>query len=670
MNPKIILCLALVLSVRPVLAASGMFPKMPAASKAYVADCSKDKSGVMTSWALEGMVNQQSAEAYVAISEWDWQQLIYSRKPFEVLALPSGENAGLRSLFQKYQGRVKKMFVYDPEKDWTLYFALMSSAQQNGIAVTESIRNELTTEFAWKGEVEDFRNRWSSRIEAYDWALANLMSGCNKQVVFATAQNTPLIDYLVASKGFAFWLDFNGERSEVQKIFRTTGYGVGTSLMGYANTGDLANVVANPFGIGYVTSDLYANGSFWSSFPDKTYTQAAGRAVVAQPGKIYVSIMFSDGDNLQFDQNALYHFWRDLWQGTPHGIVPVAMALSPTLQELNSPLLDWYYSRMTINDELMAGPNGVQFIHIRDFNSEMFPAWCKLSSDWCRDAGFHTVRIWLAPNPSEKYTTYMKTCGLDGVLGEGGSVQPGFPPKLGTGGATSEEELGDYFASLSPNPRIPVFYNVTCIAGDFCPGDRGYAAIVRQVNRIELAYPDRYVFLLPKDQFATIRNYYHIGNPAETYTDISTIVGQPGTDEGLMPVSADDGDFKIVDHEGTSCWLLPKHTPPQFFYLSKDKKYRLTPHSNLEIELEYLDVGTGDIGMEYDSSDLQTKVSGAYKGHPNYVQRTNTGQWKSARFQFNDALFAGRQNGGADFRFYNGGDDLLIRAVRLSRVIP
>ncbi len=667
MKPKIILCLVLTLSVRPIFAASGLFPKMPAAPKVYVADCSKDKSGIMTSWALEGMVNQESAEVYVAISEWDWEQLKYSGKPFEVLKLPGGENAGLRSLFKKYQSQIKKMFLYDPEKDWTFYLALMASAQQNGIPVTEAVRNQLTAEFDWKGETEDFRTRWGNRTEAYNWALANLMPNCNKQVVFATALNTPLIDYAVASKGFVFWLDFDGERSEVQKIFQTTGYGVGTSLMGYANTGDLANIVSNPFGIGYVVSNLYANGSFWSSFPDKTYTQAPGRAVVAQKGKVYVSIIFSDGDNIFFDQNPIYHLWRDLWQGTPHGTVPVAMELSPTLQELNSPLLDWFYSRMTDNDELMAGPTGVQFIHIRDFNAELFPAWCKLSRDWCVDAGFHTVIMWLAPNPSVKYNMYLQTCGLDGVIGEGGAIQAGFAPKLGTVAVRSEEQLAHELALMTPNPKVPVFCNLTCIAGDFGRGDRGYAAVTRQVNRSELAFPDRYVFLLPKDQFATIRNYYHLGNPAETYTDISTIVGRPGTSDGLTPVGAGDGDFKIVEHDGTSCWFLPKHTPPQFFYLAKDKKFRLPPHSNLEIELEYLDVGTGDIGLEYDSNDLQAAVRGVYKAHPNYVHRTNTGQWKSARFQVNDALFAGRQNGGADFRFYNGGDDLLIRAVRATK---
>jgi hypothetical protein len=676
MNPGVLTAcriafLGMVLNLQPVEAASGMFPKMPAAPKAYVSDCSKDWPDARTvAFALQGLINQQSAEVYIADSEWDWEQLKYCGKPFERLPLPDGKNGGLRSLFHKYQGRVKKMFVYDPGKDWTWYLALMAAAQQNGIPVTESIKDELTAEYGWKGEVMDFRNRWDNRIEAYDWALVNLMPACNKQVVFATSLNMPLFDYAVASRGFAFWLDFDGERAEVQKIFGTMGYGVGTSLMGYANTGDLANEVSNPFGIGYVASDLYANGSFWSSFPDKTYTQAAGRAVAAQPGKVYVSIMWSDGDNLQFDQNALYHLWRDLWQGTPHGIVPVATALSPTLQELNPPLLDWFYSRMTDNDELMTGPTGIQFIHIRDYNAGLFPAWCKLTHDWCADAGFHTVRIWLAPYPSAKYTEYMTTCGFDGVIGEGGRIQAGFPPKIETFAASSEEELFNQLTAVKPNPRAPVFYNVACITGDFCQGDRGNAAIVRQAQRVESAYPGRYVFLLPKDQLATLRNYYHLGEPAETYTDISSVAGLPGKDEGLVPVTVGDGEFKTVDHEGTPCWLASKHTPPHYFYLVKNHGYRLPPHTNLEIELEYLDVGSGVIGLDYDSSDIQARVAGAYKPHPHSVDRTNSGQWQVARFQVNDALFAGRQNGGADFRFYNGGDDLLIRAVRIRQVEP
>lgn len=641
----------------------GLFPKMPAAPKAYVVNCQQDsRDALKTAWALQGLINRRSAEVYIISNSLHREQLEDGGKPFELLTRLTGDDAGLRTLFQKCQWRVKKMFVYDVEKDWTWYLALMAAAQQDGIPVTESLKNALTSEFGWKGEVEDFRDRWANRIEAYDWALAKLMPACSKQVVFAlrSDRQLPLVDYAVASKGFAFWLDFYDEyeKAEVKKIFQTKGYGVGTSLMGYGSGGDEANATANRYGIGYVVSDLYANGSFWSSFPNKTYTQALGRAVAAQPGKIYAHIMWSDGDNIQFDQNALYHFWHDPARGS----VPVATELSPTLQELNPPLLDWYYSRMTDNDELVAGPTGVQFIYIRDFKDELFPAWCRLNRTWCAGAGFHSARIWLAPNPSVKYSTYMKSCGLAGMLGEGRALKSGFPPKIDTWGASNEEQLFEHLAAMEPNPQAPVFCGFTCIVAGFDKRDGGYSAIKRQVDRVEAAYPGRYVFLLPKDQFATIEAYY--------YSDARQIAGRPGGDDGLAPVSAGDGEFTVVERDGEHCWLVPKHTPPHYFYLKVTGTFRPQPGKALEIELEYFDAGSGEIVMDYDSTDIQATLGGAYKKHPYTIHRTNKAQWQQASFRVNDAGFGGSQNGHADFRFTNGGDDLLIRAVRVRRVGP
>ena len=348
-----ILYFGIIFSGQSIFAASGLFPKMPAAAKVYVADTRKDSENArMTAWTLQGLINQSSAEVYVICRPFDLEQLEKSGKPFEKLKPLAGDDAGLRTLFQKYQGQVKKMFIYDPDKDWTWYLALMSGAQQGGIPITESVKDKLISEFGWKGDVEDFRNRWLNRIEAYDWALANLMPKCTKQVIFALKNGMPLDDYVAASKGFAFWLDFGkpDEQVEIKKVFSTKGYGVGTSLMGYGNIGDEANYTSNPYGIGYVVSDYYSNGSFWSSFPNKTYTQAPGKAVKAEAGKIYACISWSDGDNIQFDQYPIYRLWQDPARGT----IPVATPLAPALQELNSPCGEWYDANKTTNDELEA----------------------------------------------------------------------------------------------------------------------------------------------------------------------------------------------------------------------------------------------------------------------------------------------------------------------------
>lgn len=123
-----------------------------------------------------------------------------------------------------------------------LGFALvLAGAQQDGIPVTEALKNNLTSEFDWTGDVEDFRDRWTNRIEAYDWALANFMPNCSRQVAFGVSNEKWLTDYVVAAKGFVFWLNAKKPRQQPEieifwahdKSFDTPYYGLGTSLMGH-----------------------------------------------------------------------------------------------------------------------------------------------------------------------------------------------------------------------------------------------------------------------------------------------------------------------------------------------------------------------------------------------------------------------------------------------------
>lgn len=642
-------------SVAPTTAPSGLFPKMPAAPIAYVVSPrGDDKDARMTCLALQGLINQRSAEVYVLTNPWHMDQLKASGHPFEVLERMPGENGALRALFRKYRGSIKKMVVYDPEKDWTWYLALMIAAQQDGLPVTPAIQKSLVTELGWTGQVDDLRDRWASGPKAYEWALANLMPHCSKQVVFAVRYEKPLADYVAATKGFVFWLNFRTEQPQINKIFQTKGYAVGTSLMGYANSGDDANAIANQHGIGYVVSDFYANGSFWSSFPNKAYTQTRGQVIDAQPGKIYASIMWSDGDNLSFDQNPLYLFWKERARGT----VPVATSISPTLQELNPPLLDWYYAQLKENDELVAGPAGVQFIFVKDYPERLFLAWCHLTRDWCGGAGLHSARIWVAPIGSPNYNTFMRSCGFDGVLGEGWSIKPGLPPKIDALSASDEEELYKQFLSVQPKANAPVFVNFTPIVEGFNKKNGGYAAIQRQVDRVEAAYPGRYVFVLPKDQFATIRATYNTKTPE--------VVGGPDVRQpGVSALDIGDGHFEIVERAGSRCWHAAKD---KYLYFEVDDRFLAQPGQPLEIQFEYFDNGVAEIGLEYDSTDSRLPLGGAYKPHRNVVHRAAGGKWKVARITVSDANLAGRQNGGADFRLSTGGDDLFVHAARVRRI--
>ena len=69
-----ILFFGIILSVQSVLVASGMFPKMQAATNAAVINIQNDSDNAkMTAWALQGLINQQSAEVYLVYRPFDFQ---------------------------------------------------------------------------------------------------------------------------------------------------------------------------------------------------------------------------------------------------------------------------------------------------------------------------------------------------------------------------------------------------------------------------------------------------------------------------------------------------------------------------------------------------------------------------------------------------------------------
>ena len=262
--------------------------------------------------------------------------------------------------------------------------------------------------------------------------------------------------------------------------------------------------------------------------------------------------------------------------------------------------------------------------------------------------------------PNAKYRSYVNSCGLSGgSLGTFLSFDTNLPSVRVTG-VTDESRVLPSLEWLRPKTNAPVFHAFVCIAGGFYrDGDRAYSALERQIARFERAHPDRYVFLLPRDLFATMRAY------AAAHPPPREISGNPATDNGLAAVNDADGQFTVTERGSSSCWIVPK-------YLYFDALDTFLPESGgiVEIEAEYLDAGSGMFGLQYDSTNPNLPDRGAFKQHLMSVRRRNNQRWQLVRFRINDARFAGRQANDLDFRFWNTGDDLVIRGVRIRRIAP
>jgi hypothetical protein len=152
----------------------------------------------------------------------------------------------------------------------------------------------------------------------------------------------------------------------------------------------------------------------------------------------------------------------------------------------------------------------------------------------------------------------------------------------------------------------------------------------------------------------------------EKRTKPGEISASPTDAKGLQTCEAckaGDGLFVIVERDGVRCWEVPKKG--FYLYFSASDEFRQKAVTALEIQVEYLDIGTGEISLDYDSTNPKAAFNGAYENHSTVIHCTNSGKWRKTTFHLPNARFHGSENGQTDFRFNNGGDDMIIRSVRV-----
>lgn len=148
-------------------------------------------------------------------------------------------------------------------------------------------------------------------------------------------------------------------------------------------------------------------------------------------------------------------------------------------------------------------------------------------------------------------------------------------------------------------------------------------------------------------------------------------VGSDGkfVEEGLRLVrSVSDGVVRATTRDGVACLeTQPGDSRGRYVYFDIADPYYYDHSGPLTLRIRYLDVGTGDILVQYDSSEPVGPLDGAYREGVR-IPRVNSGQWWTVTFTLTKARCANRQNGGADFRLESQGGELLISEVRVSKV--
>ena len=476
--------------------------------------------------ALQGLVARElSSSIYIALSDEDDYWAGYCTSEYGAVF----QAMTVQGLFCKYRQLVRKLILYnwdnDPQRAFEFNIALMMASLSDGLPVTDEIRDILIS-YGYDLELEDIRERWGSRMEAYSFAIRELLPQCNKNYVASTGYWQYFNDYVYATKTFCFMLSIRNkeEKSVLDELLSNKEFVRPAIVFGYGQEGDDLLFESAQYGFSYIVSDYFANATFFSSFnmAKEAYRQAVQLPVAAENGKVYIGLYFSDGDNIQFNQRLSSQIWKNKDRGT----VPVGMQINPVLFELAPPILHWYYKTLTSNDELVGGPAGFSYVWEDLYLEDCWPLWHAYNNHYLDVAGIretNTSNILKAPVYADTFTKMSDILGSfvwhSGVY-DAETIPYGRPyffngvPLVITLIASDADSLYDAIKKCRPADDRPQFVGICLVQAHF--GPEAYTMIEQTVKRVKLEKGGAYEFLLPTQTMITVKRWMERDlNPSE-----------------------------------------------------------------------------------------------------------------------------------------------------------
>jgi hypothetical protein len=173
------------------------------------------------------------------------------------------------------------------------------------------------------------------------------------------------------------------------------------------------------------------------------------------------------------------------------------------------------------------------------------------------------------------------------------------------------------------------------------------------VEKARVKYPNANVHIIDLDNFYRLLKH-KLATPFTTpYSSSDEVSCVPEASQGLLRVIASDGSVKKKPVGQYLSWQISQQSGAGYLYFAVDAGFKANLGNQVTMTVEYFDSEPGELLLEYNSSDHDAPLAGAYKLHPARIVLTGTHEWKSKQFQIDDAAFKGRQNFLSDFRFVN-----------------
>lgn len=298
------------------------------------------------------------------------------------------------SLITKYRSSISGIVIYDTAQIDTMNLATTIASLKGGIVAAPELVSRLTASPYNLPILVDLRGQFTSKIDVYQYMYNNywpqvthkVIMGLNPKYFYGHVR-----DYAAAVGTANIWLDprVAAEKTVLDQFL--SGMPPVTGIyMGWWPEEGAGVAEASLYGISTCASDWAENLTVQSGMPRTVNVKPIPNKPPLE-NKIYVSLIVSEGDNLQY----MEHKFKMLWDEPIRGAVPLSWTVSPAMLDAMPAALNYYYNTATANDCLIAGPSGVGYTYPNYWtNQSNLDSYIRLSDDYMNRAGLKACTVW------------------------------------------------------------------------------------------------------------------------------------------------------------------------------------------------------------------------------------------------------------------------------------
>jgi len=411
-------------------------------------------------------------------------------------------------VIQKYRTNFTGLVVTDPNLPDTLNLATTIAGVSNQLICAPSLLSTLTNAPYNLPIIEDLRGRFTDKYQVYNYLYSNYWSQCTHRLLGGLGPDIhgSFRDYFVATKTACLWLDpatlnFT-DKTLLAKFVADLPANKSVYVGWWPSEANGLNWIT-AYGIPVLASDFIRNSSLFGGVTRAVDVPEIPPAPPLQ-NKVYVSLILSDGDNIQYMQ----HVMKMWWGNSARGKLPLGWTVSPLAADMDPVMMNYYWSTATTNDCLISGPSGAGYTHMQSWNSANLAGFAKITDSYLQRSGLRIITIWdqVTTGVARAFATNCPT--LLGLTDQSGGNYTSVNLGLRTMGLAVSYSSdvnaiisGITNAAASWSGTTPMFMAAQGVPWSLTPADMLTVATALDTNKYVVVRPD-HLFMLYNRLFA------------------------------------------------------------------------------------------------------------------------------------------------------------------------